>query len=243
MLDPVALAEETRRIVARKKNGTWQRKYYRFRPAHFYGGIATADCVGCNLRCLFCWAWNVVTRPDKAGQFYSPEEVAEKLITIAREHGFKKVRISGNEPTLVKEHLLAVLKHIPEDILFILETNGIMIGHDKGYAKGLAEASKKGNFHVRVCLKGSSHEEFGRLTGAVPEAYELQFKALERLKEAGVGFHPAIMTFSADHSYVEKRLEAINPALVSELEYEELVPYPAIVGRMRAAGFEVQEKV
>jgi len=26
-----------------------KRKYYRFRAARFYGGIATADCMGCNL--------------------------------------------------------------------------------------------------------------------------------------------------------------------------------------------------
>lgn len=239
MFDPTALSEETKNIVAKEEDGTWFRKYYRFRPAHFYGGIATADCVGCNLRCLFCWAWNVVTKPDKAGQFYAPEEVADKLIEIARKHSYKKVRISGNEPTLVKEHLLAVLDRIPEDILFILETNGIMIGHDKDYAKDLKAASKNGNLHVRVCLKGSSPEEFGRLTGAVPDAYGLQFKALENLKAAGVDFHPAIMTFSADHSYVEKRLGEIDPSLLAELEHEEIIPYPAVVARMRKAGFEV----
>jgi uncharacterized Fe-S cluster-containing radical SAM superfamily protein len=26
-----------------------KRKYYRFRAGRFYGGIATADCMGCNM--------------------------------------------------------------------------------------------------------------------------------------------------------------------------------------------------
>jgi uncharacterized Fe-S cluster-containing radical SAM superfamily protein len=42
-IDPIALAEEAGKIVGSGE----KRKYYRFRPAFYYGGIATADCVGC----------------------------------------------------------------------------------------------------------------------------------------------------------------------------------------------------
>ncbi|HDD72750.1 MAG TPA: molybdenum cofactor biosynthesis protein MoaA, partial [Candidatus Aenigmarchaeota archaeon] len=91
MIDPVRLAEETRKLVARGE----KRKYYRFRAAEFYGGVATADCVGCNLRCVFCWAWNIVNKPEHTGNFYSPEEVVRKLVTIAEKRDYRKVRISG----------------------------------------------------------------------------------------------------------------------------------------------------
>jgi uncharacterized Fe-S cluster-containing radical SAM superfamily protein len=232
MFDSLALAEETKRIVCKDNS----RKYYRFRHAHFYGGIATADCVGCNLRCLFCWAWNVVTKPEVIGTFYSPQQVSDRLVSIAEKHNLRKVRISGNEPTLVKEHLLSVLHYVPEDLLFILETNGILIGHDKSYATDLSNA--RTNLHVRVCLKGSSPEEFERLTGAKKEYYDLQFKALEHLKSAGVDFHPAIMTFIHDN-YVEKELSKIDQSLVDKLEYEEIIHYPAVVDRLRKAGFDV----
>ncbi|MGZ3534395.1 MAG: radical SAM protein, partial [Thermodesulfobacteriota bacterium] len=84
MCDPLELAGKTEKIV---RSGE-QRKYYRFRPAPYYGGIATADCVGCCLRCLFCWSWHVVTQPEKAGRFYSPEEVARNLTSMARKKGF-----------------------------------------------------------------------------------------------------------------------------------------------------------
>ena len=89
--DPIERAEETARIVCRGN----QRRYYRFRPARFYGGIGTADCLGCCLRCLFCWSWDKVVRLGRYGKVYSPHLVAGKLITTADKKEFRKVRISG----------------------------------------------------------------------------------------------------------------------------------------------------
>ncbi len=88
------------------------------------------------------------------------------------------MRISGNEPTICKEHLIQVLKLIPEDYTFILETNGILIGNDMTYAE---ELSRFSNLYVRVSLKGTCEEEFSRLTGA--QGFQLQLKALEHLAE------------------------------------------------------------
>ena len=93
-IDPLELAERVRQVVSSGE----KRKYYRFRPAPFYGGIATADCVGCRLKCLFCWSWNIIIQPEKVSRFYSPQEVAKNLLSIAKKKGFSQVRISGNEP-------------------------------------------------------------------------------------------------------------------------------------------------
>jgi len=150
--DPLVLAERVRGIVSSGE----KRKYYRFRATPFYGGIATADCVGCCLKCLFCWSWHVMTQPEKTGRFYSPEEVVRNLLSIARKKGFNQARVSGNEPTLHRSHLLQVLQLIPKEIQFILETNGILIGHDPSYAKDL---SRFPNLHVRVSLKGARRED------------------------------------------------------------------------------------
>src|SRR3990172_750148 len=49
-----------------------------------------------------------------------------------------RVRISGNEPTIGWEHLIDVLARIPKDLLFILETNGILLGADPDYAEDLS---------------------------------------------------------------------------------------------------------
>ena len=109
MYDPVALAAETEKIVIRGD----KRKYYRFRSARFYGGIATADCVGCCLRCAFCWGWSRAANPGGAGKFYGAGQVVNKIEAIARKHGFQRARLSGNEPTIGREHLLSVLHGKP----------------------------------------------------------------------------------------------------------------------------------
>ncbi len=228
MYDPIEMAATTRDIVCRGD----RRKYYRFRPARFYGGIATADCVGCCLRCVYCWSWREVTNPERSGEWHSPGQVANILAGIAGRKGYRRLRISGNEPTIGREHLVEVLSRIPKDLLFILETNGILPGADPEYAE---ELSRFPNLHVRVSLKGTCEEEFSRLTGAVPEGFRWQLKALENLLRRNVSVHPAVMTsFSTpgNISALRKRLRSIHPAL-ADFEVEELILYPAVAERIR----------
>lgn len=229
--DPIKRAEEVTRLVC---DGD-RRKYHRFRPARFYGGIATADCVGCPLRCLFCWSWDKVVSPRSHGHFYSPQEVASNLAGIARKKRFRQVRISGNEPTLGREHLLKVLEQIPSEIAFILETNGLLLGHDRTYAQDLARFR---NLYVRVSLKGTSEEEFSTLTGASGQGFTLQIQALKNLSLAGVKAHPAVMvSFSPPENVraLQERLKAIDPAF-EDIETEELVLYGSVEQRLKEAG-------
>jgi uncharacterized Fe-S cluster-containing radical SAM superfamily protein len=231
MLDPIALAERLQEVIGSAE----KRKYYRFRPAPYYGGIATADCVGCCLRCLFCWSWHIIVQPEKVGRCYSPEEVARNLISIARKKGFQQIRISGNEPTLHRSHLLRVLELIPGELHFILETNGILIGHDSSYA---GELSRFNHLSVRVSLKGACPEDFTRLTGAKPEGFDLQLKALENLVEAGVDCFPALMAnFSSPEEIkrLRQRLKAIRPDF-ADFEEEELILYPFVSENIQRAG-------
>ncbi len=231
MFDPVTLAELTKKDVCSDD----LRKYYRFRPSRFYGGISTADCVGCCLRCVFCWAWNVVSRPVESGKYYRPEEVAKRLSKIAEKKHLRQVRISGNEPTIGWEHLMKVLDLIDGNYLFILETNGILIGEHKEYAKDL---SRFKNVHVRVSLKGTCQDEFSRLTGALPEGFGLQLKAIENLVRHGVNCHPACMTsFSLPENITSLRskLKAIH-ADFEDFETEEIILYPHVEERLKRLG-------
>jgi uncharacterized Fe-S cluster-containing radical SAM superfamily protein len=230
-LDPLELAEKVEKVVSSGE----KRKYYRFRPAPYYGGIATADCVGCCLKCLFCWSWHIVIQPEEVGRFYSPEEVTRNLVSIARKKGVHQVRISGNEPTLHRSHLLAVLQLIPKEIHFVLETNGILIGHDPSYAKNLSPFS---NLYVRVSLKGACPDDFTRLTQAKPEGFGLQLKALENLIEEGVDCFPAVMSdFSSREEIIRlrQRLKEIRPDF-EDFEEEELILYPFVVEHLQKAG-------
>ncbi len=231
MYDPLELARHTAKTVCRNR----ERKYYRFRPARFYGGIATADCLGCNLRCVFCWAWGQLHQVHRLGEFQHPEDVAGRLAAIARKKGYSQVRISGNEPTLAMPHLLEVLAALPQELDFILETNGIILGAEPQWARELANFSQ---VFVRVSLKGCNEAEFSLLTGAVPQGFGLQLKALEHLLAAGVECHPAVMvSFSppAARETLAGRLAAIYPAF-RDFEVEELILYPQVQERLSRRG-------
>jgi uncharacterized Fe-S cluster-containing radical SAM superfamily protein len=203
MYDPIELSKKTERLII---DGA-KRKYYRFRPTKFYGGIATADAVGCNLRCAFCWSGNVVWKTDTVGNFYSPKQVAETLNQMALKNGFDKVRVSGGEPTIGREHLIELLDNIDLRLLFILETNGILLGADVPYVE---ELSKFHNIHVRVCLKGSNIEEFSWLTGADSKGFEYQIDALESLRDNGMSFNVAIVSVKGNKQDLFTKLRKIE---------------------------------
>ncbi|MCS4541172.1 MAG: radical SAM protein [Euryarchaeota archaeon] len=234
MYDPLKLSEEIEKKVASKINGKIYRKYYRFRPARFYSGCSSADTCGCNLRCVFCWS-NDLAREGEIGKYYSPEEVAGSLIKIAEKFGFKQIRITGNEPTISKKHLIQVLGNIPLKYTFILETNGILLGSDEEFVE---ELKKFDNLHVRVSLKGCNEDEFTKLTNASPEAFNLQLLSIKKLLNENIACHPAVMvSFSEKENLEQLRncLHQIDPKLAKTLELEELILYPHVARRLKAA--------
>jgi len=121
---------------------------------------------------------------------------------------------------------------------FILETNGILIGYDSGYAKKL---SKFKRVHVRVSIKGTTNEEYAKLTGAKPESFNLQLKALKNLLDAGVSCHPAVMlSFSSKENFTRflSILKEIEPKIVGEVEEEYVFLYPHVVKKLEKAGIK-----
>ncbi|MEM1521335.1 MAG: radical SAM protein, partial [Candidatus Korarchaeum sp.] len=208
------------------------------RGGRWYGGIATADCVGCNLRCVFCWSNFPRDNPQANWDLYSPDEVYSRLSSIASREGYELLRVSGNEPTICWDHLIELLELVESDgrFRFILETNGILIGSDRSRARKLSSFTR---LHVRVSLKGACEEEFSLLTGAKPEAFELQLRALENLADEGVSAHPAAMlSFSSGESIRKllRRIEEIEPAYLRRFEEEYVFLYPHVKERLRRAG-------
>jgi uncharacterized Fe-S cluster-containing radical SAM superfamily protein len=239
--DPVELARETEKIVCQKN----ERKYTAFYATGVYGGIATGYTCGCCLRCVFCWVDWSRDFPEKFGKFYSPTEAFEKLSEAAHRYGVQKLRVSGAEPTLGKEHLLGLLEHVErsEFDIFILETNGILFGVDKSYVKEISKFKKP---HVRVSLKAGTPEAFARKTGAKPEAFEIPFQAILNLLDSGVSFHvaamsadPRIMTPEERVSLL-KKLAEIDPKLVLTLEEEVIDPYETTFARLKHACLELE---
>ena len=228
--DPVVRHKAIEKLIVRQVGEIQERKYWRFRYGRWYGGIVTADAIGCGLFCKFCWVSDqIMFGPAEVGEFYTAERVAKILIGMARRRGLDKVRVSGAEPTIGKAHLLSLLKHFEgKGLLFILETNGILLGYDREYAQALADMPF---LHVRVSLKGCNEQEFSRLTGARPEGFKLQLDALKNLLDYGVSCHPAVMaSFSGKQSLMQlsERLKRISRNLAEKLEIEHVILYPNV---------------
>jgi len=237
LFDPVKLAGKTESIVCRSD----ERKYTAFYATGVYSGIATGYTVGCCLRCYYCWVSLSRDFPEEYGGFFSPKRVVENLERDARKYRTPRCRISGGEPTLCESHLLGVLRLVENSErlgLFILETNGILFGADENYVKKLAPFKK---VHVRVSLKAGNANGFKERTGAVGSFYELPFKAVENLIDAGVSFHVAAMTDprimpKEERKALTKKLASIDERAARNLEEEVVDPYDAALFRLRSAG-------
>jgi uncharacterized Fe-S cluster-containing radical SAM superfamily protein len=250
--DPLELAKETERIVTRQGLEGLERKYTGFYAVPVYGGIATGYAAGCCLRCVYCWSNWSRDFPERFGEFHSPREVAQRLFKAAEEgivysdHWRKiipkvsKLRLSGCEPTLGKEHLLSVLQHAERSkyTLFILETNGILFGADRDYVKRVAEFASK--LYVRVSFKAATPEGFTRRTGSIGEYFELPFKALRCLLEEGIYARAAAMTGSEvmpkeERKLLIEKLSEIDPRYKKgELEEDAVDAYDTTIRRLRA---------
>jgi len=239
--DPVDLARETEEIVCKGN----MRKYNAFYATGVYGGIATGYTVGCCLRCIYCWVDLSRDFPEEYGKFYYPEEVVSNLQKAAKRYGTHKCRISGGEPTLCRDHLLNVLKFTEKNEwfnLFILETNGILFGSDKGYVEELLPFKK---VHVRVSLKAGTGEGFQRRTGAIREYYELPFKAIRNLYETGISFHVAAMTDlrimrEEERREIISKLNETDEGIARNLEEEVIDSYGTTLFRLKQAGVKLK---
>jgi uncharacterized Fe-S cluster-containing radical SAM superfamily protein len=210
-----------------------KRKYYRFRASHHYGGIVTADTVGCPFLCAYCWNYGRNESPEKCGEFYSPHDVVEKLTSIARKRNIHLFRMSGAEPILGPascDHLLQVATAGR----FIIETNGLILGARPeliGRLKGLDGS-------VRISMKGWDGQSFERLSGAKSEYFEYPLVALQQLIGVGIDAWPAVMgdLFGTDGiRRLAKRMEAMG--LPTRIEREYLERYPFVVSNLRRRGW------
>ena len=188
--DPITRAAE---IESRVMMGN-RRLYYRFRSSGHYGGVVTADTVGCNILCAYCWNYRRNENPTQ-GEFCSPAEVISKLKAAAGSTAIRHFRISGAEPILGERsvrHLAEVLRAFPGK--FIVETNGIMLGYNPDFLRLLLPYRP----YIRITLKGDSPERFQEITGAEGAALQYQINAVKELRQKGGAYRIAAMAGAVD---------------------------------------------
>lgn len=219
-----------------------KRRYHRFRAAPYYGGIVTADALGCNFLCAYCWNYDRNLHPERHGRFYAPQEVAENLIQIARKKGLHLYRITGSEPILGQaslDHFIEVerilLKTNPQ-CRFVLETNGLMLGYHPKFIQRLSPE----NLMVRIAIKGVDEATFEKITGAGKEFFDYPLRAVKLCLNAGIDSWPALMgdLFNSEEINKLKRLLA-SLGITSDLEIEYLERYPFVMKHLRQRGIEI----
>jgi len=206
-----------------------KRVYYRFRYARFYGGIVTADAVGCNLLCAYCWNYTKNEKPEGKGKFYAPYEVTEQLIKIANKHKCYNFRMSGCEPFLgmaSKDHLFEVIRLVQQqtDGRFVIETNGVILGANPGFLDETPTGCK-----FRIALKADNPEMFEKVTGADRTGLDMQLKGIQAVRDHKLGCRVAFMPPFADVTKVK-----LHPAISTEKEPQS--KYAGTASRLKARG-------
>jgi len=135
------------------------------------------------------------------------------------------MRLSNGETTIGREHLLELLDLVEGSgiKMFVVETNGIILGNDESYIRDLLKFRKT---FIRVSLRAGTPDEFSRKTGAVPESFMLPFHAIRKLHEYKANYGVSAMSLDPrfmgplERISLITRLGEIDPAIVLKMQEE-----------------------
>lgn len=230
--EPIKRAREVEKIVMKGNS----RLYYRFRPAPYYGGIATADAIGCSFLCAYCWNYDRNLNPERFGKFFSPEAVASNLLRIAEEKSFSLLRVTGSEPILGEvsfKHLIEVIKAVFKKnarFKFVIETNGLVLG----YRSDLIKYLKFPNLRVRIAIKGVDEKSFESITGAKKDFFIYPIRAVKELQKGHIKAWPAVMRDLFKDSEIESLKDILRKeGIKGDIELEKLERYPFVLDNMK----------
>ena len=132
----------------------------------------------CNLRCPVCFA----SAGEQTPRDLSLEEIGKQYDLLMERGGPFNIQLSGGEPTM-REDLDKIIALGKEKgfTFFQLNTNGLRIADEKGYAEHLADA---GVSTVFLQFDGLEDEIYRTLRGAALTKAKL--RAIEACKEAGL---------------------------------------------------------
>ena len=134
----------------------------------------------CNLECPVCYASSGPSRPV----YRSLEQIGRMLDTVVRNEGSPDViQISGGEPTLHPDlfRVLDLAKQRPIQHL-MLNTNGIRIANEPGFAQRLAEYMP--GFEIYLQFDSFEADALLDLRGA--DLRQIRQRAIEKLNRLGV---------------------------------------------------------
>lgn len=102
---------------------------------------------------------------------------------------------------------------------FIIETNGIAIGHDLS----LLDLLRPLECHIRLTIKGDDPESFQKITGAFGETFKYQLQAVDAIQKARISLSVAVMAQFVDSNKLPCRVD----------EEEDLIMYQSTERNMQ----------
>lgn len=132
----------------------------------------------CNLRCPVCFA----SAGEQQPKDLSLEEISKQYDLLMERGGPFNIQLSGGEPTM-RDDLDAIIALGKEKgfSFFQLNTNGIRLANEAGYAKHLVNAGVSVAF---LQFDGLDDNIYRTLRGA--DLLEIKLKAIDNCKEAGL---------------------------------------------------------
>jgi uncharacterized Fe-S cluster-containing radical SAM superfamily protein len=130
--------------------------------------------------------------------------------------------------------------------LFVIESNGVVFSQDQNLVESLTQYASTDSDtvgHVRLSIRGGLPQPFEEKTGCHGRFVDLPFVAAQRLWDAGVSFHVAVVvdprfTNEEEKQIIFEKLAGIDRSIRDNVEEEFLDPYPHALVRLRAVGRE-----
>lgn len=190
--------------------------------------------MACNERCPFC---NVPVE-SYAVRTPPPEEIARQLEAFLAS-GERTLTISGGEPTLYRDRLVALVREArSRGVPFVeLQTNAVLI--DEGYAAELAAAGLTSAFVSLLSDDAALHDTLAGLPGA----FEPCLRGIDALLAHGVrvALNPVTASLTAERvpdyvDFVARRLPGVTSISLSAVQphgraaqHPELLPDYAVL--------------
>ena len=151
----------------------------------------------CNLRCPVCFA----SAGEQVPKDLSPEEIGKQYDLLMERGGPFNIQLSGGEPTMRDDlpEIIALGKS-KGFTFFQLNTNGVRLAKEEGYAKKLADAGVSVAF---LQFDGLDDEIYQTLRGC--DLLATKLKAIDNCREAGlpVVLVPTVAPGVNDHALGE----------------------------------------
>lgn len=192
----------------------------------------------CNLRCVYCMPEDMTFQPKN--ELMQDDEL-EMLVRVFADLGFRKIRLTGGEPTVRKNivDICRFIAHTPGVESLSMTTNGILL---KDLAQPLAEAGLQ---RVNVSIDTLDPERFKKITrwGTLSEVWD----GIEAAERAGLtpvklnvvvvrGFNDQDVTdlakLSLDHDWQVRFIEMMPFGDVATFAQEQIITDEEIRNRI-----------